>query len=72
MNDAWSNKFDCAVVVSNDSDLKESLRIATQDLRKVIGVINPRGDTTTKELIKYADFYKKVVVAGFCLLWIFL
>ena len=44
LNDAWSNKFDCAVVVSNDSDLKESLKIAQQDLGKIIGVINPRGD----------------------------
>lgn len=60
LNDAWSNKFDCAVVVSNDSDLKESLKIAKQDLGKVIGVINPRGDKPTKELMKYADFYKKV------------
>lgn len=33
---------------------------AVQDLRKVIGVINPRGDKPTKALMKYADFYKKV------------
>jgi uncharacterized LabA/DUF88 family protein len=60
LNDAWSDNFDCAVVVSNDSDLKESLRIAKEDLSKVIGVINPRGDKPTKALMKHSNFYKKI------------
>lgn len=60
LNDAWLNKFDCAVVVSNDSDLKESLRIVREDLKKAIGVINPRGDKPSRELMKFANFYKKI------------
>jgi hypothetical protein len=27
LNDAWLNAYDCAVVVSNDSDLAESIRL---------------------------------------------
>jgi uncharacterized LabA/DUF88 family protein len=27
LNDAWQDAFDCAVVVSNDSDLAEALRM---------------------------------------------
>ena len=60
LNDAWCNKFDCAVIVSNDSDLKESLKIVRNDLNKIVGVINPRGDVPSKELMKFAKFYKKI------------
>ena len=27
LNDAWLDQYDCAVIVSNDSDLAESLRL---------------------------------------------
>ncbi len=27
LNDAWSNKYDCAIIVSNDSDLAEAMRL---------------------------------------------
>lgn len=27
LNDAWNNRFDVAVVVSNDSDLAEAMRL---------------------------------------------
>jgi len=40
LNDAWKNEYDCAVVVSNDSDLAESMRLAKQH-NKVIGLITP-------------------------------
>lgn len=61
LNDAWKNEFDCAVVVSNDSDLAEALRMVVQDNNKTIGVINPRIDKRpARELMKYAKFYKKI------------
>lgn len=34
LNDAWVDAYDCAVVVSNDSDLAESLRLVKQQSRK--------------------------------------
>ena len=60
LNDAWLNEFDCAVVVSNDSDLSESLRIVKNDLKKVVGVINPRGSKPSRELHKHSIFYKVI------------
>lgn len=58
LNDAWKDEYDCAVVVSNDSDLAESLKIIKNDLKKVIGLINPRPKKPAKELMQYANFYK--------------
>lgn len=59
LNDAWLNKFDCAVVVSNDSDLAEALRIVKNDHKKVIGLLTPV-DSPSMELKKYATFIKQI------------
>lgn len=42
VNDAWENRFDCAVVVSNDSDLASALDMA-KARGKVIGLMPPVG-----------------------------
>ena len=39
--DAFRGNFDVAAVVSNDSDLVEPIRIATQDLSCVVGLLSP-------------------------------
>lgn len=39
--DAFINDYDLAVVISNDSDLAEPIRIAKVKLKKKIGLINP-------------------------------
>ena len=41
VNDAWLDKYDCAVVVSNDSDLAESLRIVREERKKAVGLLTP-------------------------------
>jgi uncharacterized LabA/DUF88 family protein len=60
LNDAWEDKYDCAVVVSNDSDLAESLKLVKNNHKKMVGLINPHGKQPARELMKYADFYKKI------------
>ena len=61
LNDSWKNEFDCVVVVSNDSDLAEALRMVVQQNNKIVGVINPRiGKPPARELMKYAKFYKTI------------
>lgn len=57
VNDAHKGLFDVAVVVSNDSDLSEAIRIVTQELGKPVGIINPY-DRFSKTLIKYSSFQK--------------
>lgn len=61
VNDAHLNKFDVAVVVSNDSDLAEAVAITARDLHKEVWVINPcLGTPATKLLNKYATHRRDV------------
>lgn len=41
INDYWLDRYDCAVVISNDSDLSEPLRLINSQKDKVIGLICP-------------------------------
>lgn len=63
LNDAWANKFDCAVLVSNDSDLVEALRFLKEDHKKKIGLIVPGDDKyrrVSNELKRYATFTHRI------------
>jgi uncharacterized LabA/DUF88 family protein len=57
--DAFRNDCDVAVIISNDSDLREPVRIATQELGKKVGVINPHKHPS-RELVQYATFVKQI------------
>jgi len=59
LNDAWLDKYDCAVIISNDSDLAESMNLVKQQHKK-IGLILPPRCHPSKELIKLADFVKGI------------
>jgi len=62
LNDSWLDAYDCAVVVSNDSDLAESLRLVKAQHNKVIGVVTPGAPTrkTSWQLKQHADFVKPI------------
>lgn len=62
LNDAWRNTYDCAVVVSNDSDLAEALALVKNQHRKIIGVVTPGAPKrkTSWQLKKHADFVKPI------------
>jgi hypothetical protein len=65
--DAFRNHFECAVVVSGDSDLLTPIRMVRNDLHKTVGVLNPQrlsGDVKREKrpsagLKQAATFYKK-------------
>lgn len=59
VHDAHLDKFSLAVIVSNDSDLCEPLRIVRQELGKSVGVFNPHHHASV-ELKKHAIFFKKI------------
>jgi uncharacterized LabA/DUF88 family protein len=59
LNDAYKDEYDLGVLVSNDSDLSEALRIIKDDLKKKIGILNPQ-EIQSKELGKYALFQKQI------------
>ena len=61
VNDAHLNAFDTAILVSNDSDIAEAVRIVRRDLKKEIWVINPCIDTPPcQELIQHASQFRVV------------
>lgn len=59
LNDAWLDAYDCAVVVSNDSDLAESMRMA-KERKKLIGWIVTGNQHPSQVLAKIAQFRKPV------------
>ncbi|KPJ67174.1 MAG: hypothetical protein AMJ43_05840 [Coxiella sp. DG_40] len=63
LNDAWLDKYDCAVIVSNDSDLSESMKLVKEQHKKTIGLITPSNNHNrkpTQMLRQYADFIKYI------------
>ena len=59
VNDAWRNKFDCAVLLSGDSDLAEAIRlIKANHSKKVVGVISASKTGMSKELVKECSFMR--------------
>lgn len=63
LNDACQNRYDCAVLVSNDSDMAESLRLIKSEYSKKIGLVtpgSPKERRTSRELAKHADFIKRI------------
>ena len=61
LNDAWLNTYDCAVLVSNDSDLAAAIRLVKKQHNKKIGLVFPNTDRKrkpSKKLSQYADFIK--------------
>lgn len=59
LHDGHLGKYELAVVVSNDSDLLEPIRMVTQELGLPVGLFNPHKHPS-RELIKYARFVKNI------------
>jgi len=62
LNDAWLGAYDCAVIVSNDSDLAQSLRMVKAQHQKVIGLVTPGAPLrkTSVQLRRHADFLRPI------------
>lgn len=60
LNDAWLKKYDCAIVLSNDSDLKEAITLVKEHHKKLIGLVLPPNCFPSKELMEAAHFVKQI------------
>ena len=60
LNDGWLDAYDCAVVVSNDSDLAEGMRLAKAHHGKRIGLVSPGKRRTSQVLKDVADFTRHI------------
>lgn len=60
LNDAWLDVYDSAVLISNDSDIAEALRLVrAHHPTKSIGLLSPV-DTPSAELRKHVTYVKKI------------
>jgi len=60
LNDAWRDKYDCAVVVSNDSDLATALRLVREQREKCLGLMTPGNRHPSQDLTEYANFHRNI------------
>jgi uncharacterized LabA/DUF88 family protein len=59
VHDAHCGAFDAAIIISNDSDLAEAVRIVRQELGLVVGVLNPHPNPSVT-LKRLAIFFKPI------------
>jgi hypothetical protein len=60
--DAFQDKFDVAAVLSNDSDLVEPMRIATEVLGKPVGLLSPVSNPNP-ELSRVSSFIRRIGIS---------
>lgn len=60
LHDGYQGSYAVAVVVSNDSDLVEAIKIVRNELKKNVIVLNPFKDTPSQELNREATFVKPI------------
>ena len=61
LNDAWKNQYDCAVLVTNDGDMAEGMRLTKlEHPEKRLGLISPDPKHHSTELRRHADFFVRV------------
>ena len=60
INDGHKGRYDAAILISNDSDLSEPIKIVRNELKFPVGVLNPIPDKPSHELRKYATFVKPI------------
>ncbi len=60
VNDAHKDVFDCAVIISNDSDLAEAMRIVKDEIGKVVGLFTPWRRRASKQLMQHSNFQRTI------------
>lgn len=59
VNDGHKGRYEVAVLITNDSDLLEPLKIVRYELKLPVGVINPQ-KKASRVLAQHASFMKKI------------
>ena len=58
LHDGWSDRYDASLVVSQDSDLLEPIRMVKNDLRKPVGVVWLDGTEPSRRFKNAASFIR--------------
>lgn len=59
LHDGYRGLYRAAVLITNDSDLKEPVRIVRQELLKIVGILNPHL-RASRVLQREASFMKPI------------
>jgi hypothetical protein len=59
LHDAHLGAFDIGVVISNDSDLLEPIKLVRGQLKKQVGVLNPHKHPS-RAILPHIDFIKQI------------
>lgn len=60
LNDSWLQAYECAIVVSNDSDIAEAMRLVREQNGKKIGLVTPGNSHPSRQLLAHADFARHI------------
>jgi uncharacterized LabA/DUF88 family protein len=60
VSDGYQGAYQVAILLSNDSDLVEPVKIVRNELKLPVGVLNPRPASPSHELRKFATFIKPI------------
>ena len=60
IHDGHQGAYDGAVLITNDSDLSEPMRIVSQELGRPVAILNPYSKRASRALTKYASFTKSI------------
>ena len=60
LNDAWLEAYDCAAVVTNDSDIAEAMRLVRLHHGIRIGLLTPGTGRSSQQLRAHADFSRHI------------
>lgn len=60
INDGYKKRYEAAVIVTNDSDLLEPIRIVRVELGLPVGVLNPHKNPTSRVLAQQASFVRQI------------
>jgi len=60
INDGYKRAYDVAVLVTNDSDLLEPIRMMRTELHLPVGILNPHEHTPSRVLLKHASFIRQI------------
>lgn len=61
VRDAFTDRFDVAAVISNDTDLVEPMRIVTEEVKKPVGLLSPV-DNPSVHLRRVSSFVRHIGV----------
>ena len=60
LHDGYQGMYGVAILISNDSDLVEAIKIVRNELKKGVIVLNPFKDTPSQELNRVSTFVKPI------------